>query len=108
MPEQLTRNLQTGIVGEPLETTTRNVPPLEPPPLPANANLSVIGKSYPRLDAELKVTGKAVYTFDVHLPGMLHARRVVSTVAHARIKSIDTSAAETYPAVRAVHVLETI
>src|SRR6266576_3454932 len=55
-----------------------------------------------------KVTGQARYTFDVQLPGMLHARRVVSTVPHARIKSIDTSEAETYPGVRAVHVLDRI
>ena len=116
MPEQQTepsvlserRELQTGIIGEPLETITRDVPILEPPPLPENAKLSSIGKPYSRLDAELKVTGKARYTFDVDLPGMLHARRVVSTIPHARVKSVDTSAAEKYPGVRAVHVLETI
>src|SRR6266852_4895679 len=102
------RKLQTGIIGEPLESTTRDVPIIEPPPLPENARLSVIGKPYSRLDAELKVTGKARYTFDVDLPGMLHARRVVSTVPHARVKSVDVSEAEKYPGVRAVHVLETI
>ena len=59
----------------------------EPPPLPPNAELQVIGKPCPRLDAVQKVTGKARYTFDVQLPGMLYARRVVSTVPHARIKS---------------------
>ena len=102
------RILQTGIVGEPLESTTRDVPILEPPALPENAKLSAIGKPSSRLDAELKVTGKARYTFDVDLPGMLHARRVVSTVAHARVKSIDISEAEKYPGVRAIHVLEKI
>ena len=40
-----------------------------------------------RLDAVQKVTGKARYTFDVQLPGMLYARRVVSTLAHARVIS---------------------
>jgi xanthine dehydrogenase YagR molybdenum-binding subunit len=113
MPEQQTklsepRTLQTGIIGEPLESTKRNVPILEPPPLPENAKLSAIGKPYPRLDAELKVTGKARYTFDVDLPGMLHARRVLSPIPHARVKSVDVSEAEKYPGVRAVHVLETI
>lgn len=95
-----------GIVGEQLEQITRNVPLDEPPPLPENAKLSAIGKSIPRFDGVQKVTGQARYTFDVQLPGMLYARRVVSTVPHARVKSIDTSAAEKYPGVRAVHVLE--
>ena len=51
---------------------------------------------------------KARYTFDVQLPGMLWARRIVSPLPHARIKSIDTSAAERYPGVRAVHILERV
>ena len=55
-----------------------------------------------------KVTGRARYTFDVQLPGMLYARRVVSDVPHARITSIDTSAAESHPGVRAVHVLDRV
>ena len=95
-----------GIVGEELKQVTRQVPVDEPPPLPKNEELSVIGKPVPRMDAVLKVTGRARYTFDVQLPGMLYARRVVSPVPHARITSIDTSAAEKYPGVRAVHVLE--
>jgi xanthine dehydrogenase YagR molybdenum-binding subunit len=95
-----------GVVGEQLEHITRQVPADEPPPWPENVKLSAVGKSIPRFDAVQKVTGHARYTFDVQLPGMLYARRVVSTVPHARIKSIDTSAAEKYPGVRAVHVLE--
>jgi xanthine dehydrogenase YagR molybdenum-binding subunit len=95
-----------GIVGEQLEQITRQVPLDEPPPLPENAKLNAIGKPIPRFDAVQKVTGQARYTFDVQLPGMLYARRVVSTVPHARVTSIDTSAAEKYPGVRAVHVLE--
>jgi xanthine dehydrogenase YagR molybdenum-binding subunit len=82
------------------------VPLDEPPPLPENAKLKSIGKPVSRLDGIEKVTGRARYTFDVQLPGMLWARRVVSPLPHARIKSIDTSAAERYPGVRAVHVLE--
>jgi xanthine dehydrogenase YagR molybdenum-binding subunit len=97
-----------GISGEQLGEVTREVPSDEPPPLPDNARLSAIGKPIPRFDAVQKVTGQARYTFDVQLPGMLHARRVVSAVPHARIKSIDTSDAEKYPGVRAVHVLERV
>jgi xanthine dehydrogenase YagR molybdenum-binding subunit len=95
-----------GIVGERLDQITRRVPLDEPPPLPENAMLRAIGKSIPRFDAVQKVTGRARYTFDVQLPGMLYARRVVSDVPHARITSIDTLVAEKYPGVRAVHVLE--
>ena len=95
-----------GVVGEELQQVTRRVPVDEPPPLPENANLKSIGRPLPRSDAVQKVTGAARYTFDVQLPGMLYARRVVSTVPHARIVSIDTSEAEKYPGVRAVHVLE--
>ena len=98
----------SGIVGEGLEEITRRVPLDEPPPLSENAKLSAIGKPIPRFDAVQKVTGRARYTFDVQLPGMLYARRVASDVPHARITSIDTSAAEKYPGVRAVHVLERI
>jgi xanthine dehydrogenase YagR molybdenum-binding subunit len=95
-----------GIVGEGLEHVVRHVPVDEPPPLAENATLRVIGERLPRLDAVQKVTGRARYTFDVRLPGMLYGRRVVSTVAHGQVLEIDTSEAERYPGVRAVHVLD--
>lgn len=97
-----------GIVGDGLKEVTRRVPLDEPPPLPENSKLKSIGQPVPRLDAVQKVTGKARFTFDVQLPGMLWGRRVVSPWAHARVKSVDTSAAERYPGVRAVHVLDRV
>ncbi len=97
-----------GIVSEGLKQVTRRVPEDEPPPLPENAKLKSIGKPVSRLDGVEKVTGRARYTFDVQLPGMLWGQRVLSPYPHARIKSIDTSAAERYPGVRAVHVLEKV
>jgi xanthine dehydrogenase YagR molybdenum-binding subunit len=100
------RSVVAGIVGESMQRVDRKLPSTEPPEWPANAELRVVGKSVPRMDALEKVTGQARYTFDVQLPGMLHARTLNSTVPHARIKSIDTSRAETYPGVRSVHVLE--
>ncbi|HYO66675.1 MAG TPA: xanthine dehydrogenase family protein molybdopterin-binding subunit [Archangium sp.] len=100
--------LPYGIVGAKLEEVTRRVPADEPPPLPENAKLKSIGKPVSRLDGVEKVTGKARYTFDVQLPGMLWGKWVVSSLPHARIKSIDTSAAERYPGVRAIHILERI
>jgi xanthine dehydrogenase YagR molybdenum-binding subunit len=100
------QELLYGIVGDRVQKVTRHVPADEPPPLAENATLKVVGTPVSRLDAIQKVTGAARYTFDVQLPGMLYARRVVSSVAHARVVAIDTSEAEAYPGVRAVHLLD--
>jgi xanthine dehydrogenase YagR molybdenum-binding subunit len=78
----------------------------DPPRWPANENLSVVGKPMPRIDGQAKVTGTARYTADIQLPGMLYARRLASSQAHARVKSVDTTAAEKLPGVKTVHVLE--
>lgn len=102
------RSIQYGIVGDALAEVVRKVPQDEPPALPPNDQLAVIGRRLPRLDARQKVTGEARYTFDVQLEGMLYGCTVASTVAHARIKSIDTSAAERHPGVRAVHILDRV
>src|SRR4051794_8591465 len=77
------QSIPYGIVGDGLQQVMRRVPVDEPPPLPENARLSVIGKPVSRFDAVQKVTGEARYTFDVRLPRMLYARRVVSTVPSA-------------------------
>ena len=61
-----------------------------------------VGRSVPRLEAREKVTGRAEYTHTMRLPGMLHAKIFRSTVAHGRIKSIDTSAAQKLPGVHRV------
>ena len=55
-----------------------------------------------RLDAPAKATGAALYTEDIVLPGMLHGVLLRSPLAHAKIRSIDTSAAEKLAGVRAV------
>jgi CO/xanthine dehydrogenase Mo-binding subunit/CO/xanthine dehydrogenase FAD-binding subunit len=62
----------------------------------------VVGKDVPRTDAVPKVTGAAQYVADLHLPGMLHAAVLRSPHPHARIVSIDTSAAAAMPGVKAV------
>jgi 4-hydroxybenzoyl-CoA reductase subunit alpha len=54
------------------------------------------------VDGWAKVTGRAVYTFDVSLPGMLYAKIVRSPHPHAKIRSINTKAAEALPGVMAV------
>jgi len=55
-----------------------------------------------RPDGVPKVTGRALYGADLKLPGMLYGKLLRSPHAHARIKSIDTSAAEALPGVKAV------
>jgi len=64
--------------------------------------LETVGKPTPRIDAVERVTGKAAYTADVKLPGMLYARVLRSPHPHARIKSIDTSKARALAGVRAI------
>ena len=61
-----------------------------------------VGKSLPRIDGIDKVTGAAKYAADIKLKNMLHAKLLRSPHAHARVKGIDTSAAEKLPGVRAV------
>ncbi|HSD99518.1 MAG TPA: molybdopterin cofactor-binding domain-containing protein [Burkholderiales bacterium] len=72
------------------------------PRVPAAAGLLVVGKDVPRTDAVPKVTGAAQYVADLHFPGMLHAAVLRSPHPHARIVSIDTSAAAALPGVKAV------
>ncbi|MDI6803634.1 MAG: xanthine dehydrogenase family protein molybdopterin-binding subunit [Bacteroidota bacterium] len=61
-----------------------------------------IGKGVPRIDADEKVTGQARYVSDISMPGMLHAKMLTSSVAHAKIKKIDTSKAKALDGVVAV------
>ena len=61
-----------------------------------------VGKPLQRIDGIEKVTGSAKYAADIKLDNMLHAKLLRSPHAHARVKHIDTSAAEKLPGVRAV------
>ena len=64
--------------------------------------LRTVGRPDRRTDAGEKVSGHAVYTVDIDLPGMLHARVLRSPHGHARIRTIDASAARAMPGVHAV------
>ena len=59
-----------------------------------------MSRTITRQDAFERVSGQAVFTRDVNLPGMLYAKILLSPYAHARIKSIDTSKAEALVGVR--------
>jgi xanthine dehydrogenase molybdenum-binding subunit len=60
-----------------------------------------VGKSLQRIDGVDKVTGSAKYATDIKLENMLHAKLLRSPHAHAKVKRIDTSAAEKLTGVRA-------
>ena len=70
--------------------------------MPPWGETKVVGKPLPRVDAYERVSGSAVYPLDFALPDMLHAAILRCPHAHAQVKSIDTSAAEKMPGVRAV------
>jgi CO/xanthine dehydrogenase Mo-binding subunit len=61
-----------------------------------------IGKRTPLIDGPAKVTGQVRYVPNLNLPGMLHARPVLSLYAHANIRRIDKTAALQMPGVHAV------
>ena len=73
-------------------------PPREEPKL--------LGKRISRLDGMAKATGTAKYTYDINLDKQLIARALSCPHAHCRVKSIDTSAAETVPGAVAVMVFD--
>jgi len=64
--------------------------------------LSFIGKSVPRKDGVEKATGRALYTVDMILPGMLWGKILRSPYPHAKILHINTTRAEKLLGVKAV------
>lgn len=65
----------------------------------------VIGKRISRLDGPAKASGKAKYSSDLNPPGLLHAVILTCPHAHARVKSVDLSAAEKMKGVTAARVI---
>jgi CO/xanthine dehydrogenase Mo-binding subunit len=62
----------------------------------------VVGKPTPRVEGELKVTGKALYSADLKLPDTLWGKCLRSPISYGRIKRIDTIKAAQVPGVKAV------
>ena len=73
---------------------------------PDHATQPLIGKRISRLDGPAKSSGRAKYTYDYNPDGLLAGNMVRCPYAHARITSIDTSAAEKMPGVKAVEVIQ--
>jgi len=66
------------------------------------AEYRAVGRPTPRVEGVGKVIGRTVYTADIHLPGLLHAKLLPSPHAHACIRRIDTARARALPGVEAV------
>ena len=75
---------------------------------PEAGERKLIGKWISRVDGPAKASGKARYTFDVNLPGMLYGKILRSPYAHAKITALDTSAAESTPGVKAVRKIQDV
>ena len=75
-------------------------------PWDLDTKFDVMKGRYPRIEGPLKVTGRAKYTYDIKLPGMLWGRMVGARVPHAEVVKIDTSKAEKLPGVKAVWATE--
>jgi len=67
-----------------------------------------IGQSVPRIDACDKVTGAVLYSGDLVSPDMLHMKILFAGRPHARVVSIDTSAAKALPGVVAVYTAKDV
>jgi xanthine dehydrogenase YagR molybdenum-binding subunit len=72
------------------------------PVWPADQTFTIVGTPVPRVDGPERVSGTANYTADLFPRGLLHGVVLRSPHAHARIRRLDTSAAERAPGVRAV------
>jgi CO/xanthine dehydrogenase Mo-binding subunit len=66
------------------------------------AKLRFIGQREPRIDGAERVTGRATFTSDIQLPGMLYGKILRSPLPHAKIETIKTGRAEKLPGVWAV------
>jgi len=73
---------------------------------PDAGHRTLIGKRISRVDSPVKVSGQAKYTYDVKRPGLLFGKILRCPYAHAKVISIDTSAAEKMPGVKAVHIIQ--
>ena len=75
---------------------------------PEAGERKLIGQRISRVDGPAKTSGKAKYTYDVKLPGMLYAMVLGSPYAHAKITALDTSAAESMPGVKAIRKIQDV
>jgi len=71
-----------------------DIPADMPPPWDLSSDLKVVGKDHPRIDAVLKVTGRAKYAYDIRFKDLIYARMLRSPHAHANVRRVDLSKAK--------------
>ncbi len=95
------RTVSVGVANR-IKRIKLEIPSDEPTPWDAKSNLKFVGTPTPRLDGPQKVSGRAKYTHDINLPGLLHGAILRSPHAAATVKSVDVSAAKEIDGVKAV------
>ena len=89
-----------------LKEIKSTIPDDEPKPWDGKDNLKFIGKKVPRIDGQLKTSGRAKYTADISLPNMLWAKYLRSPYPSAIVKSVDLSLAQKLKGVKAIEVVQ--
>ncbi len=97
--------VKAGLPGAP-KTLEVNAAEGDLQPWDLDTQLRVVKTRHPRLEGPLKVTGRAKYTFDLNVPGMLWAKMIRAEIPAGEILRVDTSAAEALPGVKAVWTTE--
>ena len=88
-----------------LKEMTVEVPDSDPKPWDGKDKLKYIGNYVPRIDGAYKTSGRAKYTFDIQLPGMLHGKIIRSPHPAAMVTKIEISKAEKSPGVKAIIIV---
>src|SRR6516162_9693387 len=73
---------------------------------PDPATRPLLGKKIDRVDGPSKSSGRAKYTYDYYPQGLLAGKILRCPYAHAKIVSIDTSAAEKMPGVKSIEIIQ--
>jgi xanthine dehydrogenase YagR molybdenum-binding subunit len=89
-------------INKDLKEITVPIPDADPKPWDGKDNLKYIGKKIPRIDGTYKTTGRAKYTYDIKVPGMIYGKIVRSPYPAAMVTKIDVSEAEKLTGVRAI------
>ena len=76
--------------------------PIDYPTLEYESDLEVVGRVIQRPEAAAKVSGEAIFTDDINLPGMLYGATLRAGIPHALVKKIDITKAKKLPGVHAV------
>lgn len=97
--------LQLGFAGH-LEARKVQVPDGDAPPWDGTTQFAVVGKDHDRVDGLAKASGRARYTYDINLPGLLHGVILRAPIAKGRLKSLELDGARAMPGVAAVVALK--